>query len=197
MSEAAATKPVVLDACVLADFIVADLFLRLAESPAVLRPRWSETLLAETGRTHRKLGWPEAIADSWQEVVREHFPEARVKPDERLLHLLGNHPKDRHVLAAAIEAQAGVIVTYNLRDFPSHALTTWGVRAVGPDAFLLETLRRHPVEVGRCAEAMARRHSWKGLLTKWRRRLPEFAKAMEDGAGEEGGVEEEAAARCD
>ena len=31
-------------------------------------------------------------------------------------------PEDRHILAAAIRSQAGVIVTYNVKDFPEEVL---------------------------------------------------------------------------
>ena len=34
---------------------------------------------------------------------------------------------DRHVLAAAIKAQAQVIVTKNIKDFPESKLSTWGI----------------------------------------------------------------------
>lgn len=43
--------PVVLDACVLANIRVCDLFLRLAEEPRLYLPYWSETILNETQRT--------------------------------------------------------------------------------------------------------------------------------------------------
>ncbi len=45
---------------------------------------------------------------------------------------------DRHVLAAAITAQAPVIVTFNLSDFPESQLAPYGIRAMHPDAFLTE-----------------------------------------------------------
>ncbi len=69
-------RAVVLDACVLADFIISDLLLRMAEDPVLILPRWSEEIFAEVRRTHRKLKWEEAIAETWQESVRDAFPEA-------------------------------------------------------------------------------------------------------------------------
>lgn len=45
-------------------------------------------------------------------------------------------PNDRHVLAAAIRCQAGVIVTYNLADFPQAVLDPYGISAQHPDAFV-------------------------------------------------------------
>lgn len=36
---------------------------------------------------------------------------------------------DRHVLAAAIQARADVIVTFNLRHFPADALAAQGLEA--------------------------------------------------------------------
>jgi hypothetical protein len=40
------------------------------------------------------------------------------------------------VLAAAVEAKAAVIVTFNLADFPAAALAPLGVQALHPDVFL-------------------------------------------------------------
>jgi hypothetical protein len=45
-------------------------------------------------------------------------------------------PEDRHVFAAAIRAQAGVIVTYNIRDFPEAVLDTYGIEVQHPDEFV-------------------------------------------------------------
>lgn len=43
---------------------------------------------------------------------------------------------DRHVLAAAMQAGAEVIVTFNLKDFPTESLTAYGIAAVHPDEFV-------------------------------------------------------------
>ena len=47
---------------------------------------------------------------------------------------------DRHVLAAAIEAGAEIIVTANLKDFPANVLTKFGINAVTCDEFFLDFL---------------------------------------------------------
>lgn len=44
-------------------------------------------------------------------------------------------PDDRHVLAAAIRCRADVIVTMNLRDFPSEGLAAFGMEAQHPDEY--------------------------------------------------------------
>ena len=43
-----------------------------------------------------------------------------------------NDPKDRHVLAAAVRANAEVVVTFNLADFPDPALKTFDIIAIHP-----------------------------------------------------------------
>lgn len=47
-----------------------------------------------------------------------------------------NHPKDRHVLAAALKCGASVVVTYNKRDFPVSATEPWEIEIQGPSTFL-------------------------------------------------------------
>jgi hypothetical protein len=50
---------------------------------------------------------------------------------------------DRHVLAAAIEAEAGMILTWNLKDFPEAVLASHGLRAETPDALLARLVEDH------------------------------------------------------
>ena len=65
------------------------------------------------------------------------LPEAEVQGWEVHMHgLTLPDPNDRHVLAAALAAGAGTILTMNLRDFPASAVAPHGVAAVHPDSFL-------------------------------------------------------------
>jgi hypothetical protein len=45
-------------------------------------------------------------------------------------------PNDRHVLAAAIKADADAIITFNLKDFPESALRKYGIEAQHPDEYI-------------------------------------------------------------
>ena len=61
-------------------------------------------------------------------------------------------PDDRHVLAAAIRGHADVIVTINLRDFPSDTIGPFGIEAQHPDEFILHLLDLAPGAVVAAAE---------------------------------------------
>lgn len=138
-------RPVVLDACVLVDACLRDTLLRLAETPPQYSPRWSAAILDEVGRTLiNKLGRTEAQWVHLQNKMTEAFPDARVARFEHLIPSLTNQAKDRHVLAAAIQAGAAVIVTYNLKDFRPDDVRPWSVEAISPDAFLTECLDADP-----------------------------------------------------
>ena len=69
----------VLDANVLANFALCDLLLRLAETPRLYTPFFSDEILKETKRTLvGKLGWPPEIAEGLVSELRAHFPESLV-----------------------------------------------------------------------------------------------------------------------
>lgn len=88
---------VFLDACVLANFGVADLLLRLTKRPRQFLPAWSEEILAEVFRTQtQRLGWPEELATSFGRELRTHFPEAMVAGYGHLAEGLDVNPKDRN-----------------------------------------------------------------------------------------------------
>ena len=129
--------PVVLDACVLAEAAVSDLFLRLSEAPRLLLPRWSEAIWEETRRTWVvKLNWDESLAESRIQAATGFFPEAMIEGFEHIIPKCKNHPKDRHVLAAAIHSRTETIVTFNVKDFKPEALAPWGMTASHPADYL-------------------------------------------------------------
>ena len=169
---------VCLDACVLANYGVTDLLLRLAERPRQFLPVWSEEILAEVRRTHvGRLDWPEHLADSFGSELRTHFPEAMVSGYEPFLGAMDNHPKDRHVLAAAVKAGAEIVLTFNLKDFPKEALDSWGVEAWHPQDYLLTLYEMDDLQVvSRIAAIAARRgKTQEDVLLALGRSLPTFA----------------------
>jgi len=134
---------VVLDACVLAEASVSDLYLRLSEEPRLLLPKWTERIWDEVDRTCRdKLNWKPEVVAKRREVATSFFEEAMVTGFEHLECKCDNHEDDRHVLAAAIHEKVETIVTTNLKHFPSEALDPWGIVAVHPGTYLI-TLFEH------------------------------------------------------
>ena len=135
---------VVLDACVLSNFAIANVFLTFAEEPRLFLPRWSQTILDETRRTHKRLKWPEKLVESFQETMCQHFPEAMVTGHECLIDQCKNNEKDRHVLACAIHCHAEVISTFNLKHFPQDVLGQWNIIAMHPQDQLLSLYGLEP-----------------------------------------------------
>jgi predicted nucleic acid-binding protein len=130
----------VLDASVLYSSALRDLLLSLAAN-RLFDPVWSEQIHDEWMRNMvRSHGGGSSIQ---QHVARTRqqmdafFPDALVRGFEGLItNLALPDPADRHVLAAAIQAGAAVIVTYNLRHFPPSELVKFGIDAWHPDDFV-------------------------------------------------------------
>jgi len=112
----------------------------------------------------------EAKADRRIGFMRAAFPDAEVTGYEDLIDSMTNHPKDRHVLAAAVRADAAVIVTANLKDFPRSALDPYDLDAMGPDDFLLNQLDLYPQQTVQCCGSWWRT---RGIhQSRWRRSWP-------------------------
>lgn len=174
---------VVIDSCVLANFGVANLLLLLAEKPRLYLPLWSEEILAETRKTQvDQLGWPDKIADSFQSQLRIAFPESLVTGHERLMDRCTNDPKDRHVLACAIQSKAEVILTFNLKDFKTESLASWHIAASHPQDYLRMLFELEPLQVMHQLGAISQK---RGLtvedhLIDLGKFLPEFAAHLLD-----------------
>jgi len=128
-----------------------DLFIRLAHA-GLVRARWTESIHEEWIRNVLKNNTSlttEQLART-RRLMNEAVRDCLVSGYEDLVEVLTlPDPDDRHVLAAAIRAEAEVIITFNLKDFPSNALSVWGIAAEHPDDFLMSLLETVPQEVFR------------------------------------------------
>jgi hypothetical protein len=68
------------------------------------------------------------------------------------------HEKDRHVLAAAVKADASILVTENVKDFPAEATVPYNVDVLTPDQFLLELFDASPTSVVRTLTRQAEQY---------------------------------------
>lgn len=175
-----------LDACVLANFGVCDLLLRLSERPRLIVPHWSAEVMAETRRTHiDKLGWEPKLADYFQAQTREAFPDAEVTDYESLVPALTNDPKDRHVLAAAIRGNCPLILTFNLKHFPAEALKPWNICVSHPQDYLLilYEMERQQVTAVLGEIAGKRKIEVQDVLIRLGKTLPAFSQRLLDDLG--------------
>lgn len=182
------TPPVVLDACVLANFSLCDTLLRLAEPPRLFEPKWSEEIIRETTRTLEvKLGWPRSLISHLQAELRTHFSEAWISGYDSLISRMTNHEKDRHVLAAAVHGESPIIVTFNLRHFRPEHLEPWGIRALHPQSFLVGLLRQEQGLVMSKLEQQAadRDRTLRQLIDILSATVPDFAEFASGAASQE------------
>ena len=129
---------VVFDACILVPISLCDLLLRLAEDPALYKPKWSPEILGEVSRTLQspKFNLGLEKADYRIACMQSAFPEAMITGYKLLSESMPNNPEDRHVLAAAVYGKADAIVTLNSRHFPVECLKQFGIERLTPDKFL-------------------------------------------------------------
>lgn len=103
--------------------------------------KWSMHIFDEWKEIMGRKGIPEAEILKRIEKANRAFPDAMVKNYAPLIDSLDlPDQKDRHVLAAAIKANADVIVTNNLKDFPAEILETYGMAAKSADDFLTDII---------------------------------------------------------
>ena len=111
--------------------------------------------------------WTERIHEEWMRNVLLNHSDLSKKDVERIRQLMDAHAgdclvgeyehrmegitlpdsNDVHVLAAAIEAEAEAIVTWNVTDFPSKIVGKYGIEVLTPDQFVAGLLVSQPVGV--------------------------------------------------
>ena len=142
------------DANVLYPAELRNLLMHLAVT-GLFRAKWSADVHEE---------WISSLLKNRHDLTRDKLERTRMLMDKHAIDALVigyedlipglqlPDPNDRHVLAAAIRGQANVIVTMNLRDFPSDVLAPFGIEAQHPDEFILHLLDLAPEAVVAAAE---------------------------------------------
>lgn len=136
----------VYDANVLYPASLRDLFVRLALAGLVsfrctdrIHEEWMRNVI------HNYPDITRAKAQRVRDLMNSAIPDGIVTGYEDLIDSLTlPDPDDRHVLAAAIHADAEVIVTFNLKDFPATALASYNIEAQHPDEFLVSLFDAAP-----------------------------------------------------
>jgi predicted nucleic acid-binding protein len=118
--------------------------------------------------------WTNRIHDEWIRNLLKNRPDLKREQLEKTRRLMNASTRDclvegyddlidsiklpdeddRHVLAAAIHAHAGIIVTFNLKDFPPKTLRQHKIEAIHPDDFVMRLIK---MDSGAVCEA-ARQH---------------------------------------
>jgi predicted nucleic acid-binding protein len=159
-------RPVaVLDACVLVPASLRDLLLSCADAKA-FRPVWQKEIEDEVRATRIRLLVKGGMATRDAQTAVRHtltqmnmaFPDANLHGNswKPLVTAMTNDPKDRHVLAAAVGAQATHLVTANLKDFPPSSIPP-GITVMHPDEFLTMLLDSDPAGVVAAVRVMCDR----------------------------------------
>jgi predicted nucleic acid-binding protein len=137
---------VVFDACVLFPATLRNLLIELAGraiQKQYFRAKWTEDIHEE---------WIGSLLKEHTDLTRQALNRTRnlidanvaeclvANYEHRIPQLVLRDQNDRHVLAAAIESEASIIVTLNLKDFPEKDLKTFFIVAKHPDEFICEFL---------------------------------------------------------
>lgn len=130
----------VLDTNVIFPVVIRDLLFWFAYYE-LYTPKWSENIFEEWKTVMLRKGVDETEAQKRVQKANIAFPDALVKNYEGMISDLKLPDEDdRHVLAAAIRTNANVIVTNNLKDFPSEYLDSFGLKAKSADDFLTDII---------------------------------------------------------
>ena len=140
---------VVYDSCVLYPAPLRDLLMRLALTD-LYRAKWTKDIHQEWTRSLLK-NRPDLTKEKLQRIREKmdlHVRDCLVEGYEDLIESLKLPDlNDRHVLAAAIRANAQIIVTFNLSDFPAHETAKYDVEIQHPDEFLRHLIDLAPSQV--------------------------------------------------
>jgi len=152
---------VVADANVLFSRTLRDYFLYAADQ-GVIEIRWSQQILDEMSRNLReRLGLSHEATDRLETLMNDYIEYALtvVAPEDlATVEQVDMDAKDRHVLAAALSADADILLTDNTRHFPRRWMAAHGIELIDSARLLARLVEQHPDQM-RTAHETTVRHS--------------------------------------
>jgi predicted nucleic acid-binding protein len=124
-------------------------YLLYAADQEIIAITWSPAILAEVTEhlAQNVAGFDDAAAERLERAMNRAFPFAEVEPGEEHLRMLAEvslpDEDDRHVLAAALAAEATVLCTSNTKDFPDSVVKAFGIDVVTPDQLLSQLVAEY------------------------------------------------------
>lgn len=148
---------------------------------AQIQQEWQHNLLENR---------PDLKADNLQKVemlMNRALPGALIVDSEELgAEITLPDPDDAHVVTAALQVEADVIVTANLRDFPESILKPYGMVAMSPDQFLGVLFEQQPARLLQALQLQVERYrnpplTLQQLLDQLAKQgIPRFAKRLQE-----------------
>lgn len=134
---------VILDANVLYPAPLRDYLLHLANLE-LYSPKWTKQIQEEWIKNLllKRTDLKRENLIKTQEAMDSAFPDSNIYNYEEIINSLSlPDPNDRHILAAAIKINADIIVTFNLKDFPSGYIIHYGMKVQHPDEFITNLIK--------------------------------------------------------
>jgi predicted nucleic acid-binding protein len=113
-------------------------------STGLYKPKWTDKIHEEWIRSllENRTDLKEKSLRSAQTAMNNAFPDANITHYESLINrLILPDEDDRHVLAAAIKDKVDVIVTSNVKDFPTAVIKEFGIEIQHPDEFIVNLIQ--------------------------------------------------------
>lgn len=138
---------VVVDANILYSRTLRDYFLYAADQGAI-EVHWSQQILDEMSRNLRlKLGLSEADTARLEHLMNDYIEYALVDVEPEDLAAVDDvsmNAGDRHVLAAALSADADILLTENVRHFPREWMSEHGIELLTAGELLVRLAEQVP-----------------------------------------------------
>jgi predicted nucleic acid-binding protein len=138
---------VLADANILFSRTLRDYVLYAADEGAI-EVHWSRRILAEMSRNLREnLGLSHDSTSRLERLMNDYIEYALVEVDPGHLAAVEGvemDAKDRHVLAAALSADADILLTENTKDFPAEWTAEHGIELLTAGQLLIRLANRFP-----------------------------------------------------